>query len=473
MLVTLPFVLLLLDFWPLGRFGWPPGAAGRRAVVEKLPLFAMVAGVSVVTWLVQQASGTMSYGAELSFSARLANAVDATVFYFQKSLWPSGLAAFYPLRLEGLPPLRVAAEALLLALLSLLALLRARRTPAVFVGWFWFLGVLVPVIGLVQVGEQAYADRYSYLPMVGLSIALAWGASSLARGRAQRRALALAGAVAVAALAVAARAQVEVWRNSERLFEHAARVAPENGFVQLRLATLRLRAGELDAAERHYRRFYELRPEEGRDRLVRFHLGMADRQSRAGNPDAALSRYRQVLEVAPDHARANARLGLALLAAGEPARARPYLERAVHASPGSWELHEGLAQTAAAAARFDAAARHYREALRLEPAQASLRNNLAWLLATCPDASVRDPAAALRLAEALVAEQPGAQELDTLAAAYAAAGRFDEARQAQRRAIAAAEMQGATAAARLFRQRAEAYARGDAWIEPAPEPAAP
>jgi tetratricopeptide (TPR) repeat protein len=468
MVVTLPFVLLLLDFWPLRRFGWPPGRAARRALLEKLPLFAMAAGVAALTWWVQRTAGNTSYGEGLSLGMRLANAIDSIVFYLGKSLWPSGLAAFYPFSPDSVAPLRVAAGLLLLVAITLVALRGVRKLPAVPVGWLWFLGTLVPVIGLVQVGEQAHADRYAYLPMVGLSIALTWGAAEAARGVAAQRALALAGLAAVAALAGTAWVQVGVWRNSELLFEHADRVAPESGFVQLRLATLRLRAGDLEAAERHYRRFYELRPEEGRPRLVRFHLGRALQLLRAGDTQGAIARYRQALELDPEQPRASALLGLALLNAGQSAEARGFLEQALREWPERADLHASLARAAGEEGRFGEAADQYREALRLDPSLLAVRNDLAWLLATCPDVSVRDASEAVRLAEEVVQRKPGAQQLDTLAAAYAAAGRFDEAGDRVERAIELAEAAGAGQASRAFRERAERYARGDAWVEPAP-----
>jgi Flp pilus assembly protein TadD len=468
MLVTLPCVLLLLDAWPLSRL-----RLGTRLVWEKLPLFALAAAVAVTTWMLQDAAGATSYGQSFGLDARVANAIDATVFYLQKSFWPSGLAAFYPFSTDTLTYSRVAAEALLLAIISGVALWSAGRTPALLVGWLWFLGMLVPVIGIVQVGEQGRADRYTYLPMVGLSIAVTWGMLAVLRGRIARGALAGAAGVAVAALAFSAWLQVGTWRSSELLFERAALVARESGFVQLRLATLRLRAGELEAAEQHYQRFFELRPEEGRARLVRFHLGMADQLLRSGDEPGALRRYRRAIEVDPNHPRANALLGMALLDAGAPLEARPFLMEARREWPETVGFHLGLAAAANIEGRFATAVWHWREALRLDSAQHSARNNLAWLLATCPDPNVRDPAAAVQLAEELVVVRPDAQPLDTLGAAYASAGRFDEALEQMARAIARAEEDDAPELASVFRQRLEQYARGEPWIEAPLAPGAP
>ncbi len=176
MLVTFPFVLLLLDWWPLGRFG--PGFAASLwpLVREKLPLFALSALSSAVTFAVQRGAGAVTWLETWPLPARLANALVSCARYLGKTVWPAGLAPFYP-RVPAWPAWAVAGAALLLAGVTALALREARRRPWFAVGWFWFLGTLVPVIGIVQVGMQAMADRYTYVPLVGIFIAVAWGAA--------------------------------------------------------------------------------------------------------------------------------------------------------------------------------------------------------------------------------------------------------------------------------------------------------
>jgi tetratricopeptide (TPR) repeat protein len=465
MLVTLPCALLLLDYWPLRRLG-------RRAWLEKLPMLALSAAVGAATLFVQRATGSMRFGDAIPLGERLANAVDSYVVYVWKSLWPTGLAVFYPHPRSGLPPLRVAAAALALAAATGVALRLRRSRPWLLVGWLWYLGTLVPVIGLVQVGLQARADRYTYIPMVGLAIALAWGAADLCRGRAARRGLAAAGAAAVAALAAAAFVQVGTWRDSVTLFERDLAIAPESLIAHMQLATVHLRAGRYEQAEHHYRETYRLSPAEGHANLVRFQFVMGDLHERRGDPAAAALRYREALRLDPKSRRANAALGLALLAAGRPDEARAPLERARGEPPADARLLARLCYLAQSEGRHAEAVSLCREALRLDPRATAPRNNLAWLLATAPDAALRDPDEALRLAEGLVARsnEPPADALDTLAAAQAAAGRIDLAVRTAERALDAAARERADELAAAIRARLARYRAGAAWVEPAAAP---
>jgi tetratricopeptide (TPR) repeat protein len=367
-LVTLPFVLLLLDYWPLGRLRradaperWQP-AALRRAVLEKWPLFALVAGMSGVTLVAQRSAGAVADLTQLSLFSRLANAPVAYATYLGKTFWPRGLTVFYPHVAQSLPGWKIAAALALLLLLSGLALRTARRHPAFSVGWFWFLGTLVPVIGLVQVGSQSMADRYMYLPLVGLALAVAWELPELATrwipdARRRRAALAAAACACVAALGATTSLQLRHWRDSEALMRHALAVTHNN------------------------------------------HI-------------------------------AHAHLGIALLERGEVA----------------------------------AAVAHWRESARLRPGFLEVANNLAWLLATTPDPDQRDPAGAIELAERAVRLAPAAAAVvDTLAAAYASARRFDEAAQAAQRAHSLASQSGEVAlAADIGRRLAQ---RGLPYVE--------
>jgi len=421
-----------------------------------------VAAVSAATLLIQSSGGATSFGEAIAFDARVLNAIDSYLIYIAKSFQPSGLAAFYPHPLDTLPVARVVAEGILLLALTGAVVVLRRSRPYLLVGWLWYVGTLAPVLGLVQVGMQARADRYMYLPLIGLSIALAWGAADLARGRPARRVLALGGAVAVAALAVAAWVQVGYWRDSVMLFERALAVAPNSQYVHKRLATVHLRAERLEQAEYHYTRVFELAPEKGRSDLVRFNIGMADYLAGRRDFDAALARHQKAVAIDPEHGRANALLGQALVALGRAREARAYLEVALREQPSNARVHAALASVASAEGKLAEAVEHNREALRHEPTLPSARNNLAWLLATSPDASVRDPADALRLAEGLFHEtrEPTADLLDTLAAAYAAAGRFDEAIRSAEQAVALAEVEGALELAQMIRERLSNYRSG-------------
>jgi hypothetical protein len=263
MVVTLPFVLLLLDVWPLGRLRWEPGWRGRlgRLALEKLPLLALSAAASLVTLHYQ---ATSLVGLEIvPWRLRLANAAVSYAVYLGKILLPRHLAVFYPLSLE-IPAWKAVAAGGLIALLTALALWRVRREPWLLVGWLWFLGTLVPVIGLVQVGRQAMADRYTYLPSIGIFLAVCWELPELAGARARgargRAALAALAVAAILALAAGTRAQVRSWSDSAALFRHALAVTRDNYVAHLGLAKALMQEKDWTGAAAHYRAALALRP---------------------------------------------------------------------------------------------------------------------------------------------------------------------------------------------------------------------
>ena len=525
-LVTFPIALLLLDAWPLGRL-----RHGRvRAVTgEKAELFALAAAAGVVTLLAQRAGGALQALDAIPLGERVANALVATVGYLRRAVFPEGLAVFYPHPRGALPAWQAWAAAALLVALSALALRAWPRRRALAVGWLWTLVLLAPVIGIVQVGGQAMADRYTYLPLVGLAIAVAWGAFDLAPGERGRRSLAVAACAALAALSAATFQQVRTWRDTETLFANALRVTERNAVAHVNLGLAVTRAGRLDEGERHalaalaiaprlahaHALRAELRAEQGRfadavegyeaalallPGTARWHaeigrslveLGRAAEGvarleeaarldpwsaavqaalgralERAERVDDAIARYREALRLRPDLAELHGYLGAALLARGDLESAAPALERAVELQPdvAAWRerlgaLHAERAVLLDAAGRASEAAAAYREALRLGPRDARLLNNLAWILATSSDPQLRDPAAAVALAEeAAASADPEAGILDTLSVAYAAAGRPSDARAAALRALARAERSGDAALvseirARLARER--------------------
>jgi Tfp pilus assembly protein PilF len=363
--VTLPFVLLLLDAWPLGRLGRRGrGIAARalaRAFVEKLPLFALSAAACWMTLRAQSAAGVVLALERLPVAERVGNALVAYVVYLRRFLWPSDLAVFYPLSGSGLPFWQPLGAGLLLLALTLLALRAWPRRGYLAVGWLWFLGVLVPMIGLVQVGSQALADRYMYLPLTGLAIALAWGVSDAVGRHARRRtAAACVALLVVGALAWTTRLQLRHWRDSVSLFEHALAVTEGNAVAHTQLG-------------------------------------------------AAYSERGQI--------------GLSI--------------------------------------------RHYWEAVRLRPDDVIALNNLAWLLATARDPSLRDPAFAVALAEraASLSPIPSPDVLDTLAAAYASAGRFDDAVRTLERALVWSDADAAPAPVKRLRERLGLYRAKRAYFE--------
>jgi tetratricopeptide (TPR) repeat protein len=266
MVVTLPFVLLLLDFWPLQRFNY---SSIQRLVVEKLPFFALTIASCIVTRLVQQ--GALWSADSLSFHFRVANALMSYVRYISKMFWPADLALIYPYP-HYWPMAAVIAAALLLALCSTLALLWAKRFPYLAMGWFWYLGTLAPVIGLVQAGVQSMADRYTYLPSIGLSIIVAWGLNDLlnffprkTKIAAVAASLALAGCLAVTSI------QLNYWRNSLALFLHTVEVTTDNYAAEDCLGTALEDISKKDAAGKCYAESVRVEPDYP---LGQFHLGM-------------------------------------------------------------------------------------------------------------------------------------------------------------------------------------------------------
>jgi Flp pilus assembly protein TadD len=386
--VTLPFIMLLLDIWPLARVGLARSASDgtdarrswRSLLVEKAPLFLMAAASSSVTLAVQHAAGAVRPLEALPAARRAANAALSYVSYVCAAVWPAGLAPLYPYP-ASIAAWKVVAAALALAAVTALAVRRAGRRPYVLVGWLWYLGMLVPVIGLVQVGSQPQADRYTYLPLVGLLVAMAWtvreGIAAAVPGRRGIRILAvLAASAAVTAWAVAARAQVLTWKDSVTLWEHTLRVTEDNHRAHNNLGHALARAGRTREAVAHYGEALRLRPG-----YPEAHNNLALALAGEGRLEDAIDHYRAALRGVPDYAEAHNNLGLALASQGRLDAAAAQLEQAVRVAPASPEAHNNLGSVLARRRQYDAAARHLREALRLAPDHAEAHENLALSLA--------------------------------------------------------------------------------------------
>ena len=338
MVVTLPFVLLLLDAWPLGRVatrGWP------ALLREKLPFFGLAALSVVATVLAQDAGHSIKSTGLVSTGARLANAPVAVLHYVRDSLAPGELAFFYPhpaMVGEATSTGALLAGLALLVGVTFAALVLRRAAPGVLVGWLWFLGTLVPVVGLVQVGEQCHADRYTYLPGVGLGIALAFGLAALARRvPAARPAIVVVALAAVTHAAWRTPAQVATWQDSRTLYEHALTVAPDNPVVLTLLGALELDAGELDGAREHLEAAVALQP-----RLVKAHYNLGSAHLAAGDEAAAEAAFGRVLALAPEHSEAHNNLGVLLAGQGRLGEAVEHLKRAVAADPTNARARSNL-----------------------------------------------------------------------------------------------------------------------------------
>jgi tetratricopeptide (TPR) repeat protein len=402
MLVTLPVVFLLLDYWPLGRFAAAAGdEPARRSpaalVIEKLPMLALAALVSTVTYLGHRSAGTLTGGESISAGQRLANALVSYVRYLGKSVWPVGLTVHYPHpNLPGGVPWawwQVAAAAALLLLVSLWALRRRHDRPYALVGWLWYLVTLVPVLGLVQVGRHAMADRYTYMPLVGVTIALVWGAADVGRERGRqpllpgepgrpssapswRPVLGGLAVVIVALLAARAASQVRYWRDTVTLLEHALAVAPDAPEMHWGLGRELQRQGRVDEAIEHFRRAVAIRPQYPDADID---LGVA--LWTQGRTEEAVSHYERALRAAPENAGGHNVLGMALQAQGKVAAAIEHYREAVRLRPGYPEAHTNLGIALHGTGRLDEAALHYGEALRLDPERVEARINLAHMLA--------------------------------------------------------------------------------------------
>jgi tetratricopeptide (TPR) repeat protein len=393
MIVTLPFVLLLLDHWPLARTAASPRPWGPL-VREKLPLFALAAASCAVTIAAQRSARAVAPADLFPLGDRLANASMSYVAYAAKTLWPARLAVLYPYP-AAFPGWQTAATALLLAVVTVAAVRGARRRPYAAVGWLWFVGTLVPVIGIVQVGSQAMADRYSYVPMIGLLVAVAWGVPELVAARPRwNAALPVAAALAIAACAVAARRQVETWNDSGTLWEQALECTSGNVIAQINRGAWLVDHGRTDEALPLLADAVRVAPGHPE---AQNNLGHALR--RQGKLDEAIVHFREALRLKPEFAAAYDNLGLALLQQGKLDEAIANLSEALRLAPGLADAHRNMSAALADAGRPEAAIDEAVAAVRLEPDNADGHYGLGDLLARTGRAgdAVREFETALRL----------------------------------------------------------------------------
>jgi tetratricopeptide (TPR) repeat protein len=356
MLVTLPFVLLLLDVWPLRRLAVPFASSGEwrlyrvegrgvtwlQAIQEKIPLFFLACLSSVLTYLAQMNWKAMASLEALSLETRLANALIAYVQYIVKMFWPADLAFFYPYVLWW-PPWVVTCAVLLLTALTLLALWCLPTRPYLAVGWFWYLGTLVPVIGIVQVGSQAMADRYTYIPLIGLFTIIAWGIPDfLGESRFKKSLLAVLSVIVLSVLAVFSWQQVQYWKNSVTLFERALSVTSKNYLAHNNLGVALFLEGRITEALRHFESALQIKP-----KFADAHHNIGAAMAAQGKFEEAIRSYREALRFRPDDAGSYNNIGVALAAQGN----------------------------------FDGAIDHYRQALHIRPDHEKARANMAAALA--------------------------------------------------------------------------------------------
>lgn len=390
-LVIVPCFLLLLDYWPLGRVASMHAKGGSRwhtawrLAWEKIPLFALSACAAMITYLATQRKGGVASFGELPLPTRVANALVSYVGYLRKTVWPDGLAVFYPYPVHGLPVWQVAGSAIVIMAISILVLRARRQRPYLLVGWLWYLGALLPVIGLVQAGEQAMADRYMYLPVIGLFVMAAWGLpDATAAWRYRTLFLPAAAIIAIAACLVLTRLQLRHWRDSAALFEHALRVTDGNYVAHNQLG-----------------------------------LALADE----GRFQEAIIQYRKALSIRPDFPSARYNIGNALAHEGLDQEAIRQYQRVLQLNPRDDMAQNNWGMVLGNEGKIDEAIVHFTEALRINPSLTLARNNLGLALAK----QGRDDAAIRQFTEVLRLEPGNADAHDNLGSVYAKAGRFDDA----------------------------------------------
>jgi tetratricopeptide (TPR) repeat protein len=529
MLVTLPVVLLLLDYWPLRR-----AEPARRLLLEKLPLLMLSAAACVMTVVAQ--TGAIESTGSSSLPNRLGNALTTCMVYLGQMVYPAGLAVFYPFPHHGLPILKMALAGALLAGVSTLAWNQRVNRPWLLTGWLWYLVMLMPVLGIIQVGDQAHADRYTYLPQIGIYMAMTWLAAEWGLSRAAFGGLM---AAVVAVLMVCAWKQTTFWQSNETLWRRAVACTTDNDKAQFNLGVELDHKGMVDEGIDHYQKALEINPsraeayinlgaallkkgkvdeaiaqyqkalqlvprfaaahnnlgniyrqmgrldeaiaqfqealqidpnvashhfnlglalfQKGKadEAIAQYHqalalneddaethysLGNALRQK--GRVDDAIAQYRQALQIRPDYADACNNLGNALLQQGQVDEAIIQLESALEINPRYARAHSNLGNALLKKGDVAGAIGHFQEAAKIEPGNPVVRNNLAWLLATFPQASLRNGHEAVEVARQ-ANELTGGENpviLRTLAAAYAEAGRFPEAVETAQHALRAAEV---------------------------------
>jgi tetratricopeptide (TPR) repeat protein len=476
MLVSAPVILLLLDYWPLRRFEQRSSTTGtakilnssnqtrvtQRLFLEKIPLLVLSAVSCVVTFVLQErAMGSIP---PLPLLWRVQNAFVSYVIYVWKTLWPTHLAVFYPHPNNTLPIWTVILAVALLLAITVSAIVFRNKKPYVFTGWFWYLVMLVPVIGLVQVGEQGHADRYTYLPHIGLFLLAVWFAADLTEVRQPRSRFATAtAAIIIVALAWTASTQASYWRNSETLWSHALDVTFDNDFAHNNLGYLCVQQGELDKAIAHFEAALSIR-----SRKVDPHynagtafvqMNLADALARKGQPDEALVHYEEAIRLEPNYANAYYNRGNVLFAKGRTDEAMADWEKTLQIQPNDADAHTCIGNAFLRQGSFKEAIAHYEKASALAPGDPHSRNNIAWVLATSSDASIRDGVKAVEFAQEAVQLSSGRDPnfVRTLAAAYAASSQFSEAIAAAQQAITIAARQGKTELANTLNKEIALY----------------
>ena len=420
MLVTLPFVFLLLDYWPLQRFklkheGDAIIKSGNQLPVikliwEKVPFFILSIAASSIAVFAQHSKGTVASFDRFPLSVRIENSIVSYVNYIEKMIWPDNLAAFYP-HPGNLSVWKIAGSCLLLILITFIAIRSIRRRPWFIVGWLWYIGTLIPVIGIVQVGLQSMADRYTYIPLIGLFIIIAWGVPELAiRWRLKKPIFVAITTAILLAFMVISWLQVRYWADNISLYDHALDVTSDNFLAHNGLGNELTTRGRLGDAVIHYLEALRIRPEYAEAHYNLGHvLSIQGKKEEAiehfrkaikikpdyaeahdylgyelacqGSREDAIKHYRKAIKIKPDYAEAHNCLGYELLYQGKGKEALEHLRKALQIRPNYSSAHHNLGIALAEQNRYNGAIKHYRESLRINPGYAESYNGIGKIMA--------------------------------------------------------------------------------------------
>jgi len=432
MLVTLPFVLLLLDYWPLARistFNFQLSPV-MPLLVEKIPFFMLSAGSCTLTFLAQQSGKAVMTIAIMPIDVRIQNALISYGAYLKKMLWPDNLAVCYPLQLP-IDPDQAIMSIFILLLVSAAVFIFKRQRRYLCMGWLWYLGMLLPVIGLIQVGSQAMADRYTYVPLIGIFIAIIWLVAEMSTAWPYRGMFLIIFSVVVLATCWQLTAtQVRYWQNSEILARHALAVTPDNAAIQILLGNALRKEGKSEEAGQH---------------------------------------FAEAARIWPNNVPAQFNLALVLVELGRRDEAIEYCQAALKIQPRDPKIHYLLGYTLSSQGRWAESIAEYKAVLQIDPNHLFALNDLAWLLATAPDSRFRNGPEAVELAEKAcrLSNEQVTIYLGTLAAAYAEAGRFEDAVKTAQKAVALATAANNQGLVKKNRELLELYQQRKAYHEPA------
>jgi tetratricopeptide (TPR) repeat protein len=482
MLVTLPFVLLLLDYWPLKRFqSKEKRSSFFNLILEKMPLIMLIVVSSIITFLVQRKGGAISSEDIMTFNIRVSNALVSYFRYIGKTIYPANLSILYLHQLGTMPLWKPIISFLALVLITIAVLYNLRKRAYLFTGWFWYVGTLVPVIGIVQVGFQAFADRYTYIPTIGISLIAVWGIEELLQKRRYREYIfGISAAVVLTALLISTRVQVSHWRDNIAIHEHSLSVTKDNYVLLDSYGLALLKEGRIQEAIEQFDKSLSIEPdlsgtrakrlfayqalarnfvlEEEYEEAVKYYnrvLEIETNQPEIYNElahtfslqrkyEQAIVNYRKALKIEPDNAVSHANLAEIYNKQGNLEKAVEHYVTLLQTKPDFAVAHGQLGYIFAQQNKMEQAIKHYQEAIRIKPDWLELMNNLAWILATCNDNDLRDGNKALKLAQKAceLTDYQNYGFLDTLAAAYAETEDYTKAVETAQKALELVKSEG-------------------------------